>query len=186
MVRIGSDMVVKPWETYCEFYNAWRKREGFEFLKPLLLEKPSGLEISYTDGDWETSEDEPSLASQLFLHRAKHHGSPSNLTGRSVASFQTPSSKMGLVPTETKPGDVLCQLGSNTCMILRPADRVDTRLNKMVDNAIEKSWSPVPKPFASETIRSFVSCIGECVLCDNVPGGYHRDPLWAPRVFVIQ
>ncbi|PMD15176.1 HET-domain-containing protein [Hyaloscypha hepaticicola] len=108
-VGIGRNMVTDPWKTYCKFYDAWRNREGFEFLRPLLADKPSTLEVSYSHGDWSTSEDEPSIASQLFLHRIKRHKSPtSNLTGRSIASFQTPSSKMGLVPAETKPGDLLC------------------------------------------------------------------------------
>ncbi len=153
-------MVIKPWETSCEFYNAWRNREGFEFLRPLLANKPSTLEISYSDGYWSTSEDEPSIASQLFLHRIKHFASPSSLTGRSIASFQTPSRKMGLVPAETKPGDILCQLGSDTCMILRPAQKIKKRLNLMVDDTIKNSWPPVPEPFDSKEIRSFL-----CLLC---------------------
>jgi hypothetical protein len=182
----GRDMAIKPWETYCKFYNAWRNREGFEFLRPLLADKPRTLEISHSHGNWSTSEDEPSIASQLFLHRIKHRGKPSSLTGRSIASFQTPSSKMGLVPAETEPGDLLCQLGANTCMILRPAQKVDKRLNRMVDDAIKNNLSPVPNPFDSKTIRSFVSCIGECVLYNTVPGGSHEGPPWDPRVFVIQ
>ena len=186
-VGIGRDMVTDPWKTYCKFYDAWRNREGFEFLRPLLADKPSTLEVSYSHGDWSSSEDEPSIASQLFLHRIKRHkSSTSSLTGRSIASFQTPSSKMGLVPAETKPGDFLCQLGASTWMILRPAQKVDKRLNKMVDDAIKNSWSPVPKPFDSKTIRSFASCIGECVLYNTVPGAYHTEPLWEPRVFVIR
>ena len=168
----SSDSVVseKCWAYYSNIYSSWQRKEGFQFLHsfPLGIPPPQPwLKFSccsHDAGHIQFSEDNNSLATQLVNHTCRQHGFPSGLTGKSVASFHTFPSKVGLVPPATRPGDLLCQLWPEYGVILRPFGHAEDTQDDMVTVAIEqyqKSHRELLDPSATFPVVH-VSYIGEC------------------------